>query len=148
MENSTEFLCIPIGNKNYAVEFSYIKEVCTNVRIFRVPCLPTHFSGVIHYRGNIVPVLNLEEKESINGPAPQDNAVVLVIEYQKYQLGIWLPREPYMVQESELTRVEVLEEDVASNGEWVEKAFYKKGEALFSVANVEKLIEHLIICPA
>lgn len=148
MEQNMEFLCIPVGNKNYAVEFLYIKEVCTDVRLSGVPCLPEHFAGVFHYRGNIVPVLNLEDVKSRAGMQSGEKAVVLVIEHQKYQLGIWLAREPFMVQESELIRVEAFGEDRVPEGEWVEKALYKKGDALFSVADVEKLIEHLIICPA
>lgn len=148
MERNAEFLCIPANNKIYAVEFLYIKEVCTDVRISGVPCLPEHFAGVFHYRGNIVPVLNLESAASQTSMQPRERAVVLVVEYQKYQLGIWLAREPFMVQESELTHVGAPEEDVLAGGQWVEKALYKRGEELFSVADVEKLIEHLIICPA
>lgn len=148
MEQNGELLCIPVGNINYAVEFLYIKEVCTDVRISSVPCLPEHFVGVFYYRGNIVPVLNLKEEKAQISLQLEEKAVVLVIEYQKYQLGIWLVREPYMVQESELTPVETPEEEAEADGLWVEKALYKKGETLFSVANMEKLIEHLIICPA
>ena len=59
-----EVLCIPGKRRNYAVEFPYVEEICKDVMISLMPCLPEHFAGLCNYKGSIVPVVCQE------GPAP------------------------------------------------------------------------------
>ena len=54
-----EVLCIPGKRRNYAVEFPYVEEICKDVMISLMPCLPEHFAGVCNYKGSIVPVVCL-----------------------------------------------------------------------------------------
>ncbi|MFR3751552.1 MAG: hypothetical protein ACLTW9_02910 [Enterocloster sp.] len=46
-----EVLCIPGKRRNYAVEFPYVEEICKDVMISLMPCLPGHFAGVCNYKG-------------------------------------------------------------------------------------------------
>ena len=49
-----EVLCIPGKRRNYAVEFPYVEEICKDVMISLMPCLPEHFAGLCNYKGSIV----------------------------------------------------------------------------------------------
>ena len=46
-----EVLCIPGKRRNYAVEFPYVEEICKDVMISLMPCLPEHFAGLCNYKG-------------------------------------------------------------------------------------------------
>ena len=59
-----ELLCIPGKNKSYAVEIPYITELCIQMQLSLIPCLPDCFAGVCNYKGNIVPVVELEEEKA------------------------------------------------------------------------------------
>ena len=62
-----EVLCIPGKRRNYAVEFPYVEEICKDVMISLMPCLPEHFAGVCNYKGSIVPVVCQEGPEPGRG---------------------------------------------------------------------------------
>lgn len=144
MENNREILCIPGEDHNYAVEFTFIKEICSDVLVSKVPCLPEHFAGVFHYRGSIVPVIRLEHEKGIQDH--EKRVVILVLEYQKYQLGILLTKEPYMLETEELTMIEMPEqEEELISDIWIGKAFYQLRDALFSLGDIEKMMNHLVL---
>ena len=55
-----EVLCIPGNGRKYAVEFSYVEEICKDVVLSAMPCLPEYYAGVCNHKGTIVPVVRLE----------------------------------------------------------------------------------------
>ncbi|WP_368296025.1 chemotaxis protein CheW, partial [Enterocloster citroniae] len=55
-----EVLCIPGNGRKYAVEFSYVEEICKDVVLSAMPCLPGYYAGVCNHKGTIVPVVRLE----------------------------------------------------------------------------------------
>lgn len=143
MEISKEILCIPGKTKNYAVEFTYIKEICSDILVSKVPCLPEHFVGVFQYQGVIVPVIRLEEDTET--PKKHSGSVILILEYQKYQLGIWLSGNPHIVRTEEMTLIEMPEQEDPGSDIWIGKAFYDYNGILFSLGDIERLMAHLII---
>lgn len=144
MDIKGEILCIPGENKNYAIEFQFIKEICSDILVSKVPCLPEYFLGVFHYRGSIIPVLSLKANEEISNE--EKKPAVLVIEYQKYQFGLLLQGEPYMVQADTMIPIETSEqEDGLASGIWIGKAFYEYGDALYSLGDIEKMMDSLMI---
>lgn len=143
MEINNEILCIPGKTKNYAVEFVYIKEICSDILVSKVPCLPEYFMGVFHYQGAIIPVISLEtEQEAVK---TDNRSIVLVLEYQKYQLGIQLFSDPYMVQAKDMTWIDMPEQEEEGSDIWAGKAFCNYRDTLFSLGDIEKLMEHLMI---
>lgn len=50
---------IEIANKKYALEISNILEIIPLVKINTLSHLPKFLAGVINYRGNIIPVVDL-----------------------------------------------------------------------------------------
>ena len=39
-----EVLCIPGNGRKYAVEFSYVEEICKDVVLSAMPCLPEYYA--------------------------------------------------------------------------------------------------------
>ena len=59
--SSRELLCIPGKNKSYAIETAYVTELCCQIQLSRIPCMPEYYAGVCSYKGNIIPVIKLPE---------------------------------------------------------------------------------------
>ena len=49
-ENTKTVLCIPGRNRRCAIEFPYIKEICKDMVMSPIPCLPAYFAGVCKYK--------------------------------------------------------------------------------------------------
>ena len=135
-------LCIPGKRRNYAVEFPYVEEICKDVMISLMPCLPEHFAGLCNYKGSIVPVVCQE------GPAPgreeaDARQMVLVLRHQRYYLGILLYQEPYLTQMSRDEQIRGPEQQ--ETGLWAEKAYFMWNDSLYSLIDVEKTLEKLVI---
>ncbi|MCH1983024.1 chemotaxis protein CheW [Ruminococcus sp. OA3] len=143
MDVNKEILCIPGKAKNYAVEFTYIKEICSDVMVSRVPCLPEYFMGVFQHQGAIIPVIRLEEEPETSEEGGR--SVILILEYQEYQLGILLSGEPRMVHADDMTWIDMPDRDEAGTDIWPGKAFYKYQNLLFFLGDIEQLMDHLII---
>lgn len=141
MDTNKEILCIPGKTKNYAVEFAYIKEICSDILVSKVPCLPEYFMGVFHYQGAILPIIRLEEEQELQ---EESRSVVLLLEHQKYQLGIQLSSDPYMVESKDMRWIDMPELEEGTDI-WEAKAFCSYNDTLFSLGDIEKLIDNLII---
>lgn len=141
-QNKKEVLCFESGGKTYAAEFESIVEICFNTQLHSVPCQPSYFCGVYHYKGMVVPVVQLEEEEIPKSHAP----VLLILQSGVYQFGIALQREPYIqiVDEAQITA------DAArrlSSGRPREKAIYTQENKVILLLDMEKTTESLVAFP-
>jgi chemotaxis-related protein WspB len=53
------YILFSIGNDRYALDSSYVVEIVPRVELWQVPKAPAHVAGVLRYRGQLVPVLDL-----------------------------------------------------------------------------------------
>ena len=135
-------LCLPGKHRNYAVEFAYAEEICKDMMISLMPCLPGHFAGVCNYKGSIVPVV-CQEGSASGGEEAEVRQMVLVLRHQKYFLGILLYQEPYLTQIGVDEQIKGPEQQ--ESGLWVEKAYFLWNGSLYSLIDVEKTLEKLVI---
>ena len=63
-KSSRELLCITGSEKNYALDLKWIAEIYADVHISPFPCLPPHYIGMYNYKGQIIPVISLEEADA------------------------------------------------------------------------------------
>ena len=90
--SSRELLCIPGKNKSYAIETAYVTELCCQIQLSRIPCMPEYYAGVCSYKGNIIPVIKLHSEED-----PGEDSLLLAVSCGKYQLGILFTGDPYIL---------------------------------------------------
>lgn len=88
---SIQIVVFKLGQEEYGLHIDQIKEVVITPTITRMPQTPVFVKGVANIRGNVIAILDLEDKfglvrntESIeNG-----NNFTLVIESDEYKMGI------------------------------------------------------------
>lgn len=86
-----------LGQEEYGLHIHQIKEVVATPTITRMPQTPAFVRGVANIRGNIIAMLDLEEKFGLvrgqeNGS--KENNFTLVIESEDYKMGILVREVP------------------------------------------------------
>lgn len=91
MIKKESYVTFVIGNEYFGISVSRMLEVLHRQEINHIPEAPEFILGVINFRGEIIPVLNMHERFGIK-PAEDSKEAILVLEPhvkdQKYLLGI------------------------------------------------------------
>lgn len=87
------------GSEEYGIHIDQIKEVVLTPNITKMPQTPTHVKGVANIRGNIIGIIDLEEKFGIKEASSTEEAnlasnYTLVVESEEYKVGILVREVP------------------------------------------------------
>lgn len=137
VENNQELLCIKGKNRNYAFDFSCIQEICKGLEMSEIPCLPSLFAGVCNYKGEIVPVVYLEE-----GAGGAGDEMTLIFHYKEYYLGMLYQGKTFILPAENFTVIRQPEGEL-TGGIWAGRAMLQAGGELYLQADPEKTIQQL-----
>jgi purine-binding chemotaxis protein CheW len=96
-DNTTrQIVVFRLGHEEYGLPIDQIKEVVQTPSVTRMPQTPAYIKGVANIRGNIIAILDLEEKFNIasTGQSEHGNNFTLVIESEDYKMGILVREVP------------------------------------------------------
>lgn len=92
-----QIVVFKLGQEEYGLHIDQIKEVVITPTITRMPQTPAYVKGVANIRGNVIAMLDLEEKFDLKRQrvetAPKNN-FTLVIESEDYKMGILVREVP------------------------------------------------------
>ncbi len=93
-----QLISFKLGSEEYALPIDQIKEVVLTPRIARMPHSPEYIKGVANIRGNIIAILDLEQKFGLTSPEKEELAnlsnYVLVIENEVFKVAILVKEVP------------------------------------------------------
>jgi purine-binding chemotaxis protein CheW len=142
LKEADEMLCIPGNERTYAVSLACVAEICSDIHITHIPCLPEPYVGVYNHKGTILPVLRIGEKQIENGK----RQVAVLIRWHKYLFGVLTEQEPYLLSLEDAKTVEY-PEGTLSESVWKEKGGLLRDGKMYAVLDVEKTAEACVICP-
>lgn len=84
------------AGQEYALPIDQIKEVVLRPSIAKVPQTQSYIKGVANIRGNLIAILDLEEKLGVSNSAAQnqDANYTLVIESEEFKIGVLVKEVP------------------------------------------------------
>ena len=95
---NNQLIVFKLGDEEYGLLIGQIKEVVITPHITKVPLTPSFIRGVANVRGNILAILDLEERLGLVKPensAEKDKAnFTLVVENEEYKMGILVREVP------------------------------------------------------
>lgn len=77
-----------IGEDEYAVNISKVREIQAMSDIRKVPKSPPFVEGVINLRGGIVPIIDLRKRFDLAVNENRQSAKILIVELNKNQVGM------------------------------------------------------------
>lgn len=92
-----QIVVFKLGQEEYGLHIDQIKEVVITPTITRMPQTPAFVKGVANIRGNVIAMLDLEEKFGLvrNSETVQNgNNFTLVIESEDFKMGILVREVP------------------------------------------------------
>ncbi|MEO9965061.1 MAG: chemotaxis protein CheW [Reichenbachiella sp.] len=94
-----QLIVFKLGEGEYALPIAQIKEVVLTPRISTMPQTPDYVKGIANIRGNVISIMDFEEKFGLNGRSKKASNghginYTLVIESEEYHVGILVKEVP------------------------------------------------------
>lgn len=87
-ENQLDVLEVIISGEHFAIEAKFVREASKLGAPTRLPCTPNFVLGLINFRGQILPLLDLREILELKQQVQNSNLMVVVVQSDKGQAGI------------------------------------------------------------
>jgi purine-binding chemotaxis protein CheW len=87
-----QFIEMAIGQENYAIGIDRIREIIRMQKITVIPHSRSHIKGVIHLRGNIVPVISLRRLFGMQDEIPTKATRIIIVKDGKESVGIMVDK--------------------------------------------------------
>ena len=97
LTSTQQIVVFKLGQEEYGLHIDQIKEVVITPTITRMPQTPPYVKGVANIRGNVIAILDLEEKFGLQRNTESEktgNNFTLVIESEEYKMGILVREVP------------------------------------------------------
>ena len=141
-----QLIIFKLGTEEYGLSIEQIKEVVLTPRIAKMPQTSEYVKGVANIRGNIIAIMDLEQKFGLTKSVAVDDTsnsnYTLVVESDEYKVGVLVKEVPNTLS------ISVSDIDTASN--FVQYTsldtdsvigVVKSGERMIILIDMIKLIE-------
>jgi purine-binding chemotaxis protein CheW len=81
-----------VGNEEYAIPILNIQEIIKPIDYTRVPSVPDYVLGVFNLRGNVIPLIDLRKKFSLQGTKMDDDTRYIVMKDEENIAGFVIDR--------------------------------------------------------
>ncbi|MBF7082341.1 purine-binding chemotaxis protein CheW [Desulfallas sp. Bu1-1] len=137
MQSEGQLVIFELAGQLYALPIQETQEIIRMTDITKVPNTKEFVEGIINLRGNIVPVINLNRRLGLPVKEYDETSRIIVVEYNGQKIGMIVDN----VQEvGRYTGDEVEPPSVAGDNVDYLKGVIKKGEELWLLLNLEKVI--------
>ncbi|GAA4846303.1 chemotaxis protein CheW [Algivirga pacifica] len=130
---NNQIIVFKLGGEEYALFIDQIKEVVVTPHISKVPLTPSYIRGLANIRGQILSIVDLEDKFGLNASVKDSESYCLVVESADYNMAI-------LVQEVPNT-LSVADDEI----EYTNSVFTEQVEGKSYVKGIVKLGGRLII---
>ena len=81
-----KFAVFRIGKEDFAIDIGKVVEFLRTQRVYALPELPDFLSGVITVRGEVLPLLDLRKRFSIQ--SSQAEELIIIVRYDDEKIGL------------------------------------------------------------
>ncbi|MBS1637567.1 MAG: purine-binding chemotaxis protein CheW [Bacteroidetes bacterium] len=140
-----QLIIFKLGTEEYALLIDQIKEVVITPRIAKMPQTANYIKGVANIRGNIIAILDLEEKFGIERNSSQGSLeanYTLVIESDEFKAGFLVKEVP--------NTLSIVSSDIEPADNFIQftsidenciQGVVKSGDRLIILIDINKLME-------
>ncbi|MBU2978581.1 chemotaxis protein CheW [Alteromonas sp. C1M14] len=137
--HNREFLSFVLGEENYALDITTVKEIRGYEQVTKIANAPDFIKGVMNLRGDIVPVVDLRIKFNVGDVTYNEFTIVIMLNVHDRIVGIVVDGVSDVIQ---LTDEEVLpppEFGVAFDSRYLH-GLADVDETMIILVNIESLI--------
>ncbi len=134
-----QYIVVKIGGEHYGIDISFIDNIVRMCKITRVPKAPFHYRGVINLRGEVVPVMSLRRRMSLDDDQFTDDSRIIILKLEGGLMGVIVDevREVLSLGENDI--------EIPSNSKKSKTSFINgvgtNGDELISILEISSIIE-------
>ena len=83
-----QYVIFKLDSEEYGIDIKSVKEISEYAECTKVPNSPSFIKGIINYRGNVVPVINLREKFEMPYVDTTTNTRIIIFAINDKQIGL------------------------------------------------------------
>lgn len=88
MQDYLQVVSFRLGDEDYAIEITTVKEIILVEGITKVPQMPAYIEGIINLRGNVIPVVDLRKRFGLTGAAYDEHTRIIVTRMEGRIIGM------------------------------------------------------------
>jgi purine-binding chemotaxis protein CheW len=126
LEPVVHLIVFKLGEEEYGIRIEQVKEVTITPEITRMPKTPSFIKGVANIRGDIIAIMDLEERFQIRTALPDKNGsrhtYTLALEARDYTIGLIVRDVPQSltIPVSKLDKTPAFIQDININENFIE----------------------------
>jgi purine-binding chemotaxis protein CheW len=126
LEPVVHLIVFKLGEEEYRIRIEQVKEVTITPEITRMPKTPSFIKGVANIRGDIIAIMDLEERFQIRTALPETNGprhtYTLALEARDYTIGLIVRDVPQSltIPVSKLDKTPAFIQDININENFIE----------------------------
>lgn len=142
---TTQIIVFKLGEEEYGLQIDQIKEVVLTPNITRIPLTSKHIKGVANVRGNILAIIDLEERFGLKSENDNSNITkpnfTLVVESEDFKMGILVREVPntLAISEKDIDLSPNIIQETSQDKNYI-KGIVKKQNRLIILIDVYKII--------
>jgi purine-binding chemotaxis protein CheW len=136
-----------LGREEYGIRIEQVKEVTLTPEITRMPKTPKFIKGIANIRGDIIAIMDLEDKFGITPVAPEDGMrsrnYTLVIDVQNFTIGLVVQEVPQSLtlSHAQIDKTPNIIKELNINDKFID-GIGKADGRLIIILDIEKILSH------
>lgn len=138
--SKNKYLTFFLGNEQYGIEISQVKEIIAVMKITHIPRTPSYVSGVINLRGTIIPVIDTRTRFSMDKKEYDEQTAIIIVEIKKISIGFAVDQVEEVLSIDEANLAEPPKFGTNIDTDFI-KSMGRVGDEVIMNLDVEKLFE-------
>ncbi|MZP30309.1 chemotaxis protein CheW [Heliobacterium undosum] len=135
-----QIVTFSLGTEAYGIPIEQVQEIIRPSPVTFIPYAPPHVLGLINLRGNVIPVIDLRRRLTLDPQGDGKYNRIIVVHLDEIVVGLWVDA----VSAVTAVREEMLADNPEglSVGEQFIDKVVKTEERLIALLNIPALIQH------
>jgi purine-binding chemotaxis protein CheW len=87
-ENETQLLIFSVDGEEFGIDVLLVQEIIRYIPPTKIPNAPRAVHGVINFRGEVIPVLDIRERFNLSEKAYDEFTVIVIVECDGKTMGL------------------------------------------------------------
>lgn len=139
-EQEEQLILFNVGEEEFGLDVLRVQEIIRYIKPTKIPHAPKFVEGVIDFRGEVIPVLNMRERFGVDDTNHKDTMVIIVIEYSGRMFGMTVDGVSDL-QSLPQNKLQLRNEVTVEDKTKYLRAMGKLEDRLILILDIEKIID-------
>ncbi|WP_176717287.1 chemotaxis protein CheW [Vulcanibacillus modesticaldus] len=83
-----QYVFLKLAEEEYGIDILHVREIINYQETTKLPNTSNVIDGVINFRGNIIPVINLKKRFNYNETIVKENSKIIIVNMREINIGL------------------------------------------------------------